>query len=405
MIMGCYRRLLGVAAVALFFTSFDDYSQRWGILPLYWIALFLAVSLPLLAHALLTSRLRVTPIVLWGAGYLLISIVGYFASSQTEHAYREIRLRILSVIFLLLSLFLFARPEDQRIGRIAVVFSVLLNVSLNVYELFHPLTFSTVPGRSSGLYPNVNQSGAALMLGLILGYGVVPGRLRFPFVLLTGVGILTTFSRSAMIGWVLTVLFFAVRSGLSMRTLRTVVVFGLMTVGFIFSPWWTDIQQTLQARGVLTLDVVQRLSFLSKGGANDASTTERKMVAQLAWQFFADAPFSGHGTGAFTEPPLTVGPHDIYLAMMVDHGIVGMFIAPLLLLATLWGVNRANADVVIPLVLFLALWGFFSHNLLAERYILLSAAIAAAMVQSARQPRIVAAPAAVPLAPPRAVAA
>jgi hypothetical protein len=42
------------------------------------------------------------------------------------------------------------------------------------------------------------------------------------------------------------------------------------------------------------------------------------------------------------------------------------------------------ADVAIPFTVFLLMWGFFSHNVLEERFILLSTALMAAMVASGR---------------------
>jgi O-antigen ligase len=251
------------------------------------------------------------------------------------------------------------------------------------------LTFSKIPGRSSGLFENSNQSGAALMLGMILSYAVVPPRLRIPFIVVTGVGILTTFTRSAMLGWIIVVLFLAARNRIDVPALRRALVVALVVVGFVFSPYWGHLQATLEERGSLNLSVIQRLAFFSTGLAGDESASDRKRVAVTAWRMFEARPLAGYGTGASRNiPGFEISTHNVYLANMVDHGIVGLFLLPSLLLATLWGANRRTFEVVGPFVLFMAMWGLFSHNVLEERYILFAVALVASLVHGARTRKV-----------------
>lgn len=382
--LGKYRTFLAFLSVAVFFTNFSDFSQRMGIIPLYWIVLFAGLIAPLALPALASGRLEIRPVIWWCAAFLLITIVWYYLSAQTDRSFQEVQTRILSAIFIVMMLFLFARPEDQRSARIGVAFAVLLSVALNVYELFNPMTFSSIPGRSSGLYTNVNQSGAALVLGLIIAYSVVPPRLRMLFVLAVAIGVVTTFSRAAMLGWMMVVVYFMARGGFGVAHLRRALVFGVVVVAFLVSPFWSNLEASLQERGTLTMDVVQRLSFFG-GNAEDDSTTERTGVAKYAWSLFGERPLTGHGTGASRQfEQYEVGTHNIYLSMMVDHGIIGLFIAPAMVLLAIWGARRESIDVVLPFAAFLALWGLFSHNVLEERYILLSVALVASLVASER---------------------
>ena len=380
-----YRKFCLIAAVAIFFTNFANYSEQWGFIPLYWIGILGALIAPLLVGSALTSSLPVRPLMIWCAGYLTISIFWYFLSRQDAVAYQEVQTRFLSVIFVLMMLFLCARPEEQRLARAAIALAVLLAVGLNVYELFNPLTFSKIPGRSSGLFENANQSGSALMLGMILSYAVVPRPLRVPFIFVTGIGIFVTFTRSAMLGWIIIVLFLAVRGRFGMRQMRGVLVVSAVVLAFLYSPYWGELQTTLEARGSLNLSVLQRITFFSTGSAGDDSASERRLVAEAAWRLFAQEPFTGYGTGyARNIEGFTVGTHNIYLANMLDHGIIGLFIMPSLLLATLWGQTRKTFEVAVPFVVFMTMWGFFSHNVLEERYILLAVALVASLVASQR---------------------
>jgi ABC-type amino acid transport system permease subunit len=87
--------------------------------------------------------------------------------------------------------------------------------------------------------------------------------------------------------------------------------------------------------------------------------------------------------------------------MMVDHGILGLFVLPLLILAALWGLRPAQYDLALPFAMFLSMWGFFSHNVLEERYILVAVALVGSIVASHRvrveEPQRVAAPVVVSL--------
>lgn len=379
-----YRVLVATAAVLIFFTNIASYSLTYGLSPLMWVVGFIGISTPLLAVAALHGRLRLDPILIWSLGYLAISFLWFFPSSQSALAWQQVQTRILSVIFLLLMLFLFADERAQWAARQAVVAATLLTSALNIYELFNPMTFSDIPGRSTGLFANVNQAGAAVVLGLLLGYGAVPSRFRALYLIATGIGVLPTFSRAAMLGWMMVGLVIWVQGGVRLTSVLKLGAAGVALLLLLLSPWWADLQTTLEERGVLTENVIDRLAFFERGTRGDASAEERETVARLAWATFAEHPLAGTGTGATTKTIFVVGPHNIYLALMAEHGIGGLFIFPALLLATIGGADRGTARIVVPFTLFIAFWGLFSHNVLEERYILLTFALVAAMVAARR---------------------
>lgn len=379
-----YRTSLATAAVLVFSTNIANYAERFGLYPVYWIAGFLLATAPLALVAAWSRPLRPNPIIAWSVAYLLISWAWFFLSTQSGAAWQQVQTRVLSVLFLVLTLMLFADRSTHRPVRLALVAATLLTGGLNLYELFHPMTFSDIPGRSTGLFANVNQSGAALVLGVILGQGVVPPRLRFGYVLATGLGVLPTFSRAAILGWLLVGALTWLQAGVHFRRVVGFGATAAAAAGFLFSPAWASIQRSLAQRGVLTENVLDRLAFFERGAADDASTEARLGVARLAWSTFADHPFFGTGTGASTEGIFELGPHNMYLALMADHGILGLLIFPAFILATIWGINRRTAPVALPFAAFIALWGLFSHNILEERFVLLAFALVAAIVATGR---------------------
>ena len=384
-----YRQALVAFAVLVFFTNISDFTVQYGLIPLVWIGIFTALAAPAIVHGMAGNRIPVRPIVWWCVFYVGLSIVSYYWSPQDEFAFQEVQTRIISVIFLILTMIVFSRPEEQRLAQKWIAGAVLLATALNIYELFNPLTFSNIPGRSSGLYSNVNQSGAALVLGLILSYQVIPDRFKLAYVGITALGVIPTFSRSAMIGWMLVVLYFFARAGIKVQIRRLVTV-TVVCLGLTFSPLWSNIQQTLEQRGVITLNIVERVQFFTTGGKReDDSSNERKAVAERAWQLYGERPISGWGTGASRRiEGFSVGTHNIYLAMLVDHGVLGFFVIPFLLLAALWGANRKTIDCAAPWLMFMIMWGLFSHNVLEERYVLLAVGLMVAMIATHHTRRV-----------------
>jgi cytochrome c oxidase subunit IV len=399
--LDAYRKVLAVLGVAIFFTNFSGFTEQFGLIPLIWIALYAGLCGPLMLHGLMTQAIPIRPVVWWGALYLVISILWFYRTNQDAFAYQQVQTRVLSVIFLLLSLVVYSGKDAVRAGRIAIVWAVVLATALNVYELFNPMTFSDIPGRSSGLYYNVNQSSAALVLGLILGYHVLSPSLRLPFIVVTALGIIPTFSRAGILAWLLVIAFFVLRAGFGVAQIRRVLALTTVVIALLISPVLGDIERTLEERGALTLNVLDRLAFFGGQGAQDASTSERASVALKAWEIYGESPLLGMGTGENMRiEGFEVGTHNIYLAMLVDHGVIGFFVVPLLLLTTLWGLNRATFDVAVPFAVFILLWGFFSHNVLEERYILLAFGLVASLVAAERRPRP-AEPAPLPTLPSR----
>ena len=375
-----YRKILVVFAVAIFFTNISDFTEQYGMIPLAWIGLFGVLSAPAILGGLVGSRIPIRPIIFWCAFYITISIASYYRATQDEVAFQEIQTRIVSIIFLVLAMVAFRGEEEQRLAQKWIAGAVLLATALNVYELFNPLTFSSIPGRSSGLYSNVNQSGAALVLGLILSYQVIPDRFKMAYVLITAAGVIPTFSRSAMIGWLLVVAYFFIRAGFRAQIRRLAILITLC-IGVMASPLWSDIQQSLEQRGTLSLNIAERIQFFTGGSLEDDSTSERKAVASRAWGLFGERPISGWGTSASGRiEGFDVGTHNIYLSMIVDHGAIGFFVIPFLLLSVLWGLNRRSIDIAVPWLLFVLTWGMFSHNVLEERYILLAVGLMASVV-------------------------
>lgn len=394
-----YRKFLVVFSTLVFLTNFDQFTEQYGVIPLYWVMLAVALFAPVIALAALSQPIHIAPIVWWCVGFLVVSSLWFYRSMQTPTNLQAVETRYLSVIFVVMMLFLLSNHDDRQLARKMAVVALLIATTLNVYELFNPMTFSRVAGRSTGLWANPNQAGQGVVLAMILGFGVISSKWR-PLLLIVGiVGVLPTFSRSGMLAWGVALLALYFFQGLKAREIRRLLVIPIVLIAFIYSPLWSGLENTLQDRGVLNADVRERLNFVGSGGEDvqDESAIERQQLASLAWERFRMEPWLGWGTGSYYLPPFWLGPHNTYLGMMVDYGLIGILIYPSLMVVILIGVNRESAKLAVPLVLVLTLYGFFSHNLLEQRSTLFCVALGAAMVDTMRKRRAYAIPEPVPL--------
>ena len=387
MIAAYYRNALAVLAVAIFCTGWSVYqSYAYPALgqPKDWILGLSLLSLPLwLFKSRFKQHFLKVPLVFWCFGFAWVTMLWFLGSSQSEVAWRDARGRLSAIMLMLSCLMIFANPGTIRSARWALAIAVLLGAALNVYEFFVPMTFSLIHGRSAGLYINSNLSGEALVLGMVLGVTVLPSFCRGPFLLLTGLGIFATFSRSSIAAWFIAVIgLLFLTKGLRAKDLLWTVLASLLVVGIVLLPKLDAILTTMDRAGVMNKNTEERLAWLTNPlGVSDDSSWSRMYVAQQAWRKFADHPWVGSGTGTMYES-FDIPPHNQYLAYMLDHGVLGAAIVPLLILALIWEARGETRRLGLLFGAILLWLSFFTHNVLTFGHGLVMFALLAAMAST-----------------------
>ncbi len=377
-----FRNVLAVSAVALFYSNFYEYlhkAYQVGV-PWHWVLAFLILSLPLLVRQVMTSEILRLPIVAWCFWYIWVTMVWFMMGSQSEMAWQEVRWRILAIFEILGFLAIFMNTQAHLFARFTLVVAVHAGVVINVYELFVPMTFSDVSGRSAGLYVNANMSAEALVLGMIMGVTVLPTWYRGVFILLVGSGVFVTYSRSGLIGWLIAVVGLKLARFIGTTDLIRVSLIAFFLIGIVLLPKADQIFTTLERAGSLNPDTQERLAwFLDPLGVDDKSGWSRKSVARDAWERVTEQPFFGGGTGS-VHKGLDIPPHNQFLSHMIDHGILGAILMPLLLLALIWR-NEGTGRRVALIFCGATLWfSFFTHTFLNNAHSLLLVAMVAAPV-------------------------
>jgi len=297
----------------------------------------------------------------WG---MLVRVFNAPAGIEDYLFFRLFALQLNSIGFLLCCTMIFGDPDVLLIAKWAVAVATLVGVVLNIYDFTFPGFFCYYPGRAAGLYVDPNISGISLVFGCVIGLRAI----RRPwwqeaFVLVSFIGVLVTFSREALLA------FGCVLVGGNLagrwRLGRLVVACGLGVVLFVA----LNVGDNLLSEKLATSDNWSRLTSHS-----DPSAKSRVDVAEQTLDAFEEAPILGQGFGTtiFWDQG-RLGSHNYYLALLADHGVIGIFLIPALLLS----IGRKCWDFYGFAAAFLVFCLFY-HDVFSVVAVLISLAIEAA---------------------------
>lgn len=260
---------------------------------------------------------------------------------------------------------LMLHPRRFHLAVSAFALLAVFATGLNLFGFFVPM-FSSVPGRGAGFYINPNISGAFVPLAMLCGIGNVPRRIRWLFVLVCGIGVLSTFSRGAWLMWGVAVMWLGWHMGKTGSWRRTVRAFLGIVLGvwFIFALFFGELGSWLVGTSIASYLDSNTLARLGVGASSLSgfAAQQRIEVAAYAWHQAITAPWFGHGIGYVFEWEFPQGPHNMFLRFLVEGGLVGL----LLYLGLLWLLWRAAEGVERVAVALFFIASFFSHNLLDQ---------------------------------------
>jgi O-antigen ligase len=358
------RALMAVAAVVLFYTNLDAYAFAAYSLPppSKWVLAFTgAAALTLLVAPRRAGPVLPKPLVGWILFYFCLSTVWAVFMVGTPERVQALFDRYRSIALLLALAVVFNEPRARRLGALTLGAAVVLASILNVGELFGWVRFAEhaeflrIDGRAAGLYVNPNTSGQAIALGLAVATAAFPRAFRMPLLLVGAAGVAATFSRGAGVCLVLVFGSLALRRALGTWTvvLGTLGVFLLLLYGAHY----------LETNDLLRPDTAARIRLTQ----DDSGRID---LARQAWEAFLGSPLVGIGLG--TTAMWETAPHNIFVALAAEHGILGLLAYPALGVA----LYASNRSALLPALVLLTL-GLFSHNQLTDRYSLLAIALVA----------------------------
>ena len=229
---------------------------------------------------------------------------------------RYFALRINAIGFLLTCVIIFDDRYILRLTKQAVVIATLLGVALNMFDVVRPGTFSNIAGRAVGLYVQPNMSGMALVFGGLIGVSAIRRLwMREAFLLCALAGLAATFSREAMLTFVILPVGAALAGVLLFRWLAIAALAGLALCAAL------NVANSIGDSHLLNEDTWSRLTLRW----SDDSAGARLELAEKTLEQFEAAPLIGQGFGTAIFWTSNSS-HNAYLGFMADCGILGYLV-------------------------------------------------------------------------------
>ncbi|WP_310411670.1 O-antigen ligase family protein [Chamaesiphon sp. OTE_8_metabat_110] len=375
-----YQYILSIVATFLFFSDLPDYlfvAPVIPIVPLVWIGAIAVLAIPFLKKAANLPK----PLLGWMVFYLLISLLSLMTVSADEISLTDFRSKVLSVLFVVMMYSIYQQKSVIQV-KYTILVVMLMSVGNNLFELLNPRVFTEVNvGRPAGFYVDPNKTGCALMLAMLLSLTVIKKPYRWISILVAGIGIMATFSRGAILGWVICTILLVIGRVICeqrRKVLLPAIVFIFLLISL--NPLRTLTDYFKGDPSGANWDIVNRLEEFQNPSLSEDSALERQAVAAGGWISFGRKPFWGNGLASTRKWTVSeVSTHNMYLYHLADNGILGVLFLPGAILSVVYRNRGEERTILVCFVVFLGLWGLFSHEVLAERYTLASMALLAAM--------------------------
>jgi O-antigen ligase len=406
--MVAYATVCAAAVAVMLLTNWPtyQYAVRGGPIPLYFYLVPLALVVPMFfAEPGSVLRYMRDPLFWWFVVFVVTGMIWLLPGQDfLEDASRQWRLRVLSFM-MFYAIVVLTGYAQRRIVAWVIVACVLLAAAFNWIDVLRPFLFvpkgieGATEGRGAGLFINPNAAGSFIVMGVIAALPMMPSKLRGLLLITALFGVAGTFSRGAFV-----MVFVTLAGAVWLRVVNRaqgillVLAVPLLLAGVGLSyDFVIDVSENRHLH-----NVAERLNWFKESNEEDAAVEGRRFGARQAWQMFLDSPVIGRGVGATSRAIVQEGPHNMYLMLMAEQGILGLVLYVSLWVALLrrgrriarWARSEDERDVgnaVALLAVFLAVYGFFSHNVLEEPHMMfvlafLSAAAFNAMRAPSRAP-------------------
>lgn len=377
-----YQTLVLAAALGAIYTNLPIYGYflNPAILPKFtYFAIFFLVAPLMLLKSRSFGAYLLSPFVLWAGAFLVLNLIHLgivVASSSWDGMYvfdlhsdaRQalITTRIQYLVFAVFLGFVAYISADKHYLSIMAVLMVVLPcaVILDFAQpgLLYPLdTEGAVLGRAAAMFINPTSAGEAILLVFVIGCVFIPTKYRVALFILSGAAVITTFSRSSIIAWVLLALILVYKRSLSKSaviTLLSVVGLALILLGAFES--YLESREELAAA---SSNILSRLDFFSTFKFTDDSSEERAGVIQAGWDLFLDNPIIGAGAGATHFWSHRGSTHNQLILLAAEYGLLGIMLWVWLLVILWKGKFFVEKGLHIALVFLFAFMTLFTHQM------------------------------------------
>lgn len=249
---------------------------------------------------------------------------------------------------------------------------VILVVSIWV-EIKFPLLFTNEEfGRKSGFAGNPNAAAFFMIIMMLMMLNLKkPSTLDMVIFAIGTIGVFATFSRGGylLIAILGASILYKVLTSKSYKSILS-LVFGCGLLYVFFFSAVTELHN-LEKGGAF-----KRLELMLSGDveeiASGESTMDRKALLREHIDLGWESPLWGHGTGyTYTGQSLGGGPHNVYVQIWCNQGVLGVVVTILLLLGFLRHFARYKNTKGMVFIVILIFEGALNHNMFDQRPVIL----------------------------------
>lgn len=382
-----YFLLGSIFLVFLYFCHGDNYLILWKGIP---SVLFFSFSCLLVAPVLFYKKtihsLFKNELLMYFSVFILITLVWSVLSFIPLIGFttnvKYIKAQFLNFLIMFVCMVFFTREENINITLKLMVYGVLLGVLLNIYDIFHignyyrasddPKSrdaFSMIFARAAGFYLDPNVSSTALVMGLILTeHTVEKYKKKLAYALFVGLGVAITLSLSGVLFYGV---YFFLRFIYGKIKLKTIFIFLIIFIGTSY------VIQDLIKKEIIHFGpgITKRILAITNPFAAEKDIVEKNSRTILfvnAVEMIIEDPFLGKGIGQhqFVETELSetsrsgshAGPHNQWLAFIIDFGLLGILLFAILFFVLLPSKKSIYKKEVNNFIIIYFLYSLFSHT-------------------------------------------
>ena len=359
------------------------YTLDKSLLPKFFYIGFMALLFPLLLARLNAFLSYLTsPFVLWAGVLLLLNLVHLLSDGDVITARSEalVIFRMQAVAMVIVLGFAFTQMRgacnwERTFVPLAVLLPALVIVDFLYPGVLYPIdTPGAVQGRASGTFINPTIAGEAVLLAFLMACPLVQKRYRTPLILLAGIGVLLTFTRAAMLAWLILLVFLMAKRRLP--AFSAVAALAVLALPLLMGGLESYISKRTDFTDALD-NIQHRLLFFSQARLNDDSALEREAVLRAGWEAFSSNPLTGAGAGVtdggysrlWAQP---VSTHNQLVSLAAEYGIAGVVMWLWLLAVLVRGRYFEDRTMQAAVILLFCVMTFFTHNMFDFPYWLLT---------------------------------
>ena len=381
-LLGLYKSSALVVILCLIYLDVPTYIFAFhkDFLPKYFFFAFLIVVAPLLIWIRPLLRYLISPFSLWAFGLIILNIAHLLVALSDGDEGRAsligtgIQYAVLTVLLGFACSMTRATSYERIFPFVAVLIPAMVIVDFLNPGVFYPFGFEgTVLGRAAATFLNPNRAGEAMLITLLLATPVLQPRYRALLLLLVGAGVILTFSRAAILCWMLLWLLLVLRKAVPKYTFAV----PLMAIGCL-PLLLGSFESYLEGRGDLSEglgNILARLEFFQDQALHDDSALERAGVFEAGLDLFLENPIFGAGAGATDLWSWRGSTHNQLIMLGAEYGVFGIAVWVSLAVILWKGKYFQDKTYQLTVVVGFVFFSMFTNNMFDFPYWLVTFAL------------------------------